>query len=235
MNDDTSVYEFPLQCRHNERDCVSTHRHLDFLFNRLFRRRPNKTSKLRVTSLCKGNSPRIFSIWWRHHALPQISGKLEYWKPRSPSLEEDAPGVLLCGRHVSPGVKIPVGVTTASRVLEISSCFFNISGMSQNNFTVNLQFYPTLSEPINGLGIFPPSSLNLANLFQYEYHPSKYTSITISFMKIIRDENTFTAKTTSFYWMSTLHDLISRACFGRRSVVSTVIWSVLNNYSIDIH
>ena len=158
MNDDTSVYEFPLQCRHTERDCVSTHRHLDFLFNRLFRRRPKKTSKLRVTSLCKGNSPRIFSIWWRHHALPQISGKWEYWKPRSPSLEEDAPGVLLCGRHVSPDVKIPVGVTTTSRVLEVSSCFFNVSGMSQNNFTVNLPFYPTLSEPINGLvSIWIPS------------------------------------------------------------------------------
>ena len=40
-----------------------------------------KTSKLRVTGLCAGNSPGIpaqmasnaenVSIWWRHHALPR--------------------------------------------------------------------------------------------------------------------------------------------------------------------
>ena len=48
--------------------------------NRLFRRRPNKTSKLRVTGLCVGNSPvtsefpgqmannaENVSIWWRRH------------------------------------------------------------------------------------------------------------------------------------------------------------------------
>ena len=50
------------------------------LFNRLFRRRSKKTSKLRVTGLCAGNSPGTgefpaqigsyaenVSIWWRHH------------------------------------------------------------------------------------------------------------------------------------------------------------------------
>ena len=48
--------------------------------NGLFRRRSNKTSKLRVTGLCAGNSPvtgefpaqmasnaENVSIWWRHH------------------------------------------------------------------------------------------------------------------------------------------------------------------------
>ena len=50
------------------------------LFKRFFRRRSNKTSKIRVTGLCEGNSPVIgespaqsasnaenMSIWWRHH------------------------------------------------------------------------------------------------------------------------------------------------------------------------
>ena len=46
-----------LQWRHNERDGVSNHRRLDYLFNRLFRRRSRKTSKLRVAGLCEGNSP----------------------------------------------------------------------------------------------------------------------------------------------------------------------------------
>ena len=69
-----------LQWRHNEHDGVSNHRRLDYLLNRLFRRRLKKTSKLRVTGLCEGNSSvtgefpaqrvnnaeNIF-IWWRHH------------------------------------------------------------------------------------------------------------------------------------------------------------------------
>ena len=45
-----------LQWRHNECDCISNHRRLECLLNRLFRSRSKKTSKLRVTGLCKGNS-----------------------------------------------------------------------------------------------------------------------------------------------------------------------------------
>ena len=65
---------------HNERDSVSNHQPSDCLLNRLFRRRSKKTSKLRVTGLCAGNSPGTgefpaqmasnaenVSIWWRHH------------------------------------------------------------------------------------------------------------------------------------------------------------------------
>ena len=69
-----------LQRRHNELDGVSIHQPYDCLLNRLFRRRSKKTSKLRVTGLCVGNSPgtgefpakmasnaeNVF-IWWRHH------------------------------------------------------------------------------------------------------------------------------------------------------------------------
>ena len=69
-----------LQWRHNERDSVSNHQPYHCLLNRLFRRRSKKTSKLRVTGLCAGNSPGTgefpeqmasnaenVSIWWRHH------------------------------------------------------------------------------------------------------------------------------------------------------------------------
>ena len=69
-----------LQWRHNEPDGISNHRPHDCLLNRLFRRRSQKTSKLRVTGLCAGNSPLTgefpaqmasnadnVSIWWRHH------------------------------------------------------------------------------------------------------------------------------------------------------------------------
>ena len=47
-----------LQWRHNERDGVSNHQHHDCLLNGLFRRRSKKTSRLRVTGLCAGNSHR---------------------------------------------------------------------------------------------------------------------------------------------------------------------------------
>ena len=43
--------------RHNGRDRVSNHQPHDCLLNRLFRRKSKKTSKLRVTGLCVGNSP----------------------------------------------------------------------------------------------------------------------------------------------------------------------------------
>ena len=66
-----------LQRRHG-RDGVSNHQPYDCLLNRLFRRRSQKTPKLRVTGLCAGNSPvtgqftaqiasnaENFPIWWQ--------------------------------------------------------------------------------------------------------------------------------------------------------------------------
>ena len=46
-----------LHWRHNDHDGDSNHQPHDCLLNRLFRRRSKKTSKLRVTGLCVGNSP----------------------------------------------------------------------------------------------------------------------------------------------------------------------------------
>ena len=78
----TSLSVITLRWRHNGRDSVSNHQPHDCLLNRLFRRRSKKTSKLRVTGLCAGNSPGTgefpaqmasnaenVSIWWRHHAM----------------------------------------------------------------------------------------------------------------------------------------------------------------------
>ena len=72
--------QFPLLWHHNERDGVLHHRRHDCLLNRLFRRRSKKTSKVRVTGLCEGNSPvtgefpaqrasngENVSICWRHY------------------------------------------------------------------------------------------------------------------------------------------------------------------------
>ena len=69
-----------LQWRHNGHDSISNHQPHDCLLNRLFKRRSKKTSKLRVTGLCVGDSPGTdefpaqmasnaenVSIRWRHH------------------------------------------------------------------------------------------------------------------------------------------------------------------------
>ena len=47
----------PLRWRHNDHDGVSNHQPHGCLLSRLFRRWSKKTSKLRVTGLCVGNSP----------------------------------------------------------------------------------------------------------------------------------------------------------------------------------
>ena len=77
----TTMKPCSLQWHHNERNGILNRRRLDFLLNRLFRRRSKKISKLRVTGLCEGNTPvtgefpaqmasnaENVSIWWRHHA-----------------------------------------------------------------------------------------------------------------------------------------------------------------------
>ena len=67
-----------LQWRHSGCDSVSNHQPRDCFFNLCFRRRSKKTSKIRVTGRCAGNSPGTgefpaqmasnaenISIWWR--------------------------------------------------------------------------------------------------------------------------------------------------------------------------
>ena len=79
-----------LQWRHNERGSVSNHQRLHYLLNCRFRRRSKKILKLRVTSLCEGNSPvtdefptqkpsnsENVSIWWRHHVF-RVYKQTEY-------------------------------------------------------------------------------------------------------------------------------------------------------------
>ena len=79
------IWNATLLWRHNGHDCVPNHQPHHCLLNCLFGRRSKKTSKLRVTGLCVGNSPGIgefpaqmasnaenVSIWWRHHASSKV-------------------------------------------------------------------------------------------------------------------------------------------------------------------
>ena len=71
-----------LQWCHNEHDGISNRQPHDCLLKRLVRSWSQKTSKLRVTGLCAGNSPvtsefpvqrasnaENVSIWWCHHGM----------------------------------------------------------------------------------------------------------------------------------------------------------------------
>ena len=73
---------FTLQWLRNGYDSVSNYQPHNCLLNHLFRGRSKKTSKLRVTGLCEGNSPGTgefpaqmasnvenVSIWWHHHDI----------------------------------------------------------------------------------------------------------------------------------------------------------------------
>ena len=101
--------------RHNGRDGVSNHQPHDCLLNRSLRWRSKKTPKLRVTGLCKGNSPvkgefpvqmtrdaENVSIWWRHPVqrivsviriqFPEVIGA---WKNWDSCLTSES-GIILC-------------------------------------------------------------------------------------------------------------------------------------------
>ena len=82
------------QWRHYGHDSVSNHLPHDCLLKHLFRRRSKKTSKLRVTGICGGNSPvpgefpaqmasnaENISIWWRHHAATATSALKSITRP----------------------------------------------------------------------------------------------------------------------------------------------------------
>ena len=79
-----------LRWRHNEHNGVSDHQPHDWLLNHLFRRRSQKTSKLRVTGLCEGNSPVAGEfptqsasnmendfIWWCHNVGSTVKHHVE--------------------------------------------------------------------------------------------------------------------------------------------------------------
>ena len=98
QNSCRNIYKISLQWRHNGRNSVSNHQPHECLLNRLFRRRSKKTSKLRVTGLCAGNSPETgefpaqmasnaenASIWWRHHGVINTSSELRSQQNNFPS------------------------------------------------------------------------------------------------------------------------------------------------------
>ena len=74
-----------LHWRHNDHDSVSNHQPHGCLLNRLFRYRSKKTSKLHVTGLCVGNSPRIHQL--REKCFHLMTSSCNTWQTQTwPSL-----------------------------------------------------------------------------------------------------------------------------------------------------
>ena len=93
-----SICLITLQWFYDVRDGVSNHQPHQCLLNRLFRRRSKKTSKLRVTGPCTGNSPvtgefpaqmtgnaENVSISWRHHDIIELLNMCPSAKGQLPS------------------------------------------------------------------------------------------------------------------------------------------------------
>ena len=128
------------QWRHNERGSVSNHQCLHCLLKCRFRRRTKKTSNLRVTGLCAGNSPvtgefpaqkasnaENVSIWWRHHAW------LWLW---------------------SAEISHEISSTTISKLCVISEPFFEVLDTPRRTLERNLSdsVITALSRPADGCG-----------------------------------------------------------------------------------
>ena len=91
--DPSSWWTYIISLHNEPNGGVWNHRLLDSLLNHLFRRKSEKTSKLRVTGLCEGNSlvtsefpaqrasnTENVSIWWRH----QVTDILYIGRPSRP-------------------------------------------------------------------------------------------------------------------------------------------------------
>ena len=127
-------YLAPLLWRHHGRDSVSNHQPHDCLFNRLIRRRSNKTSELRVTGLCAGNSPVTgeFPAQMASNA-DYCSGSLE---PESSCHDRD----WIMELPMEADILTFTGILTPGDASVASCCFpFDI--------TISLSWFPLLSIP----------------------------------------------------------------------------------------
>ena len=115
----------PLQWRHNERDGVSNHQHLDCLLSRLLRCTSKKSSKLLVTGHCEGNPPVVS----------------EFPSQRA----SDAENVFLWWRHrihIKPLMKV-VLLTCLTSSLKFPS-FFHKEKLPDDYVSMMMSYYPNL-------------------------------------------------------------------------------------------
>ena len=101
-------YDTTLLWRRNDSDGVSNNQPQDCLLNRLFRRRSNKSSKLRVTGPCEANSP--WPVNSPHKGPVTVTQKMfpfdnvimtqQIWRPQASTL---LPCMIASNRDTSNG------------------------------------------------------------------------------------------------------------------------------------
>ena len=151
-NTPTSSTLSALQWCHNELDGVSNHQPQDCLLNRLFTRRSKKTSKLRVTGLCVGNSPGTgefptqmasnaenVSIWWHHHEIISLGIGNSHNKVKT----------VMKSTYFCQGVPIWVQwhFYIEWPLISLKPCSFNIETLNNNNTILNM-FHVTLKSKL---------------------------------------------------------------------------------------
>ena len=149
----TSLQAFSLRWRHNGRDSVSNHQPHDCLLSRLFRRRSQKTSNLRVTGLCVGNAPgtgefpaqmassaEYVSIWLRHNDM----------QPKHQSFTDSVVKTIRPGRNVWLFHLNPLRPRQNGRHFadDIFKCIF-LNGNVWISIKISLKFVP--KGPINNI------------------------------------------------------------------------------------
>ena len=194
------VRHHPLMWRHNEPAGVSNHQPRDCLLNRLFGHRSKKTSKLRVTGLCAGNSPETgefpaqmasnaenVSIWWRHHA-PGLSAYSPLL-PSSPAVSvcsSWSPGVLSCSSpscslglsasstlppSCSPGVPpCSLSSPTCSPTMFACSSLSSLSSLGPSSLPSSSSLSPSCSLGLPACSPLPSWSLSLPSTPNKEHH-----------------------------------------------------------------
>ena len=144
--------------RHNGCDGVSNHQPHNCLLNCSFRRRSQKTSKLRVTGLCGGNSPvtgefpaqiasnaENVSMWWRHHGYVQ-----SFWMHVTfqsltdcgrvtPKCVSNLTIIDLHADHGLSPVRCPAIIRTSARILLIRTLGTNFSEILSEIRTFSLK------------------------------------------------------------------------------------------------
>ena len=118
-----------LQWRHNGRDSVSNHQPHDCLLNRLFKLRSKKTTKLRTTGLCAGNSPgtgefpaqmasytKNVSIWWCHRVTISVVSNVAAHTQNA---------IAVCIENVSTVLKVDFSGDATGILLENRSVHYN--------------------------------------------------------------------------------------------------------------
>ena len=99
------------------------HQPHDYLLNRLFKRSSKKTSKLRVTGICEGNSPvtgefpvqmasnaENIPIWWRQHGITSLTLSNTLQLHTTTSVQENELENVVCNNCLSRNVLIVVDV-----------------------------------------------------------------------------------------------------------------------------